>query len=631
MCGVVGYFGEGLGAAPLHALLQSMRERGPDGEGVFHDGALHMGMRRLSIIDLSGGGQPLRSRNNTVVAFQNGEIYNFKQLRRELIASGYAFKTESDTEVLAHGYAAWSIEGLLRRVDGMFALAIYDRSARVLHLARDRMGEKPLYYSAAPGRFGYGSTLLAVAALPWISDGIDRVALDHYLALHYVPGRRTILSDVKQLLPGECLSVTLPELSIRRSRYYEPPLSAPRKVEDEELAAAVESAVVSRMVSDVPLGVFLSGGLDSSIIAANAARHQKEISTFSIGFGTPKHDESPYAAAVAQHIGSKHHGFLFDESAFVRLLPEVARSLDAPIGDQAMLPVYWLSREARQHVSVVLSGEGADEVFGGYGYYRPFAADGVSSRLNSTIDALLGNGCSAANEGRLLRDTPPETISGFPLLTTERERRELLGGAAEDDDSWERGTLAWLSCASCPLQQATAADVATWLPGDLLVKYDRMAMAHSLEGRAPFLAPEVVALGLNLYPQERVAATSKVALRRIASRYLPEEILQRPKQGFVLPMSRWIHQWYTAHEGAATYFQERPFPSLDQSKLIEIAAADLEKGLQRERLQFALMMLVEWWAAFCKRRAALTKQIVDGPAVEGPVPLESHINVDVSL
>jgi asparagine synthase (glutamine-hydrolysing) len=609
MCGIIGYVGEGLGSELLEQLLASMVHRGPDGDGRHHDGPVHMGMRRLSIIDLEHGWQPLHSRDGRVVAFQNGEIYNYRALRIALEAVGFVFKTHSDTEVLAHGYACWGIDGLLERIDGMYAIAIHDRDSHELHLARDRFGEKPLFYASALGRFGYGSTLLSVSSLPWVEDKLDAVALDRYLALHFVAGERSIFAGVRQVLPGERLTVRLDNFTISRSRYYIPPLVEPRKVSDDELCATLEEAVASRLVADVDVGVFLSGGLDSSLVATLASKVNPAISTFSMGFTEANLDESAHAAAVASHVGSTHHTFVFDQDHFTTLLPEVASALDTPIGDQAALPLYWLSREARKHVAVVLAGEGADEVFAGYGYYRQFVQSTKwTDRLGSIGQILLKRQLPRARPPNLLLDPQCMTPSGFPLLTGKDERRRLVGDAAVDAvDIWEHGVLDWLESAHGRLQQATATDIATWLPDDLLVKFDRMAMAHSLEGRAPFLSPQVVALGLALRPTERMANDSKVALRRIARRYLPTNILTRPKQGFVLPLRRWISEWFAAWGGAAAYFRQRPFPGLDSDVMVGLIEADLAEGLHRERMLFAVIMLVEWWHHFAARRVRLRR------------------------
>ena len=596
MCGIAGVIDaeETRVDIVLRAMLDALVNRGPDGEGLYVDGGVALGMRRLSVIDLAHGWQPLTARGGRVLAFQNGEIYNFGELRAALAREGVRFATASDTEVLAQGYERWGIAELLAKVDGMFALAILDRDSRVLHLARDRFGEKPLFYASAPGRFAYGSDLRIVAALPWVPDELDARSLWRYLALHYVPGDATIYRGVSRVLPGERLEISLDAPLPKRVRYYVPPLPASRNVPDDALAAVVERAVASRLVADVPVGVFLSGGLDSSIVAAIAAKHRPGVLTFSMGFRSAEHDESSYARQLASSIGSTHHEFMFDESSFTELLPTVAAALDEPLGDQATLPVYWLAREARQHATVVLSGEGADEVFAGYGYYRAFLR---KRGLAATMQRAFGASREVDTGPSLIDRLRPETPSGFPLLTDIAGRSRLMAIEAPASDAWERGVLAWLSAAQNPLQRATATDLATWLPDDLLVKFDRMAMAVSLEGRAPFLAPELVETALSLATQQRMTADDgKIALRRIAVRWLQNSIPQRRKQGFVLPMREWVRQWIASHGGARHYFSERPVPLLDIEELARVTDEDLAAGVQRERLLFALIMLVEWHA-----------------------------------
>ena len=315
-------------------------------------------------------------------------------------------------------------------------------------------------------------------------------------------------------------------------------------------------------------------------------------------------DSSPTSpsACFSRAIGSRHHQFTFDEASFATLLPVVAAALDEPLGDQALLPVYWLAREARKHATVVLSGEGADEVFAGYGYYAPFApSPGVVTAVKRALGAS-----DPTTATRLVENTPPVTPSGFPLLTDTAGRARLIPDASVSADAWETSLCTWLGGAHDPLQRATAADLATWLPDDLLVKYDRMAMAVSLEGRAPFLEPKLVAAALALPAAERMSGgQSKIALRRIARRWLPERIHARRKQGFVLPMRAWIREWLAARGGPAVYLGAQSIPGLDANELVAIVAADLEAGLQRERLLFALIMLVEWHAAATKRIADL--------------------------
>ena len=606
MCGIVGVVDthQSLPEPLLACMRDVMVHRGPDGAGSFREGHLAMAMRRLAVIDLAHGNQPLTSQDGLVIAFQNGEIYNHAELRRALEADGMSFRTDSDTEVLAQGFARWGIEELLRRVDGMYALAVLDRAARELHLARDRFGEKPLFYAHAPGRFAYASDLRALAILPWVDLTVDATALDRYLALHYVPGEGTIFKGIRRVLPGHRLRVALDEPHPRAFRYHRLELGPARPLADEDLAALVEHAVRSRLVADVPVGVFLSGGLDSSVVAAIAARHRPGIATFSMGFRARDYDESPFARQVAAAVGSRHHHFVFDEQSFRELLPQVARSLDEPVGDQALLPLYWLCREARQHVTVALAGEGADEVFAGYSYYR---------------DAHGGTPLDAAR--RLVRNRTPVTPSGFPLLSDAPERARLCGGASTEGDAWEGDLLAWLDGAGDGLQRATAADLATWLPDDLLVKFDRMAMAHSLEGRAPYLQPALAQAGLRLPPAERMrGGLSKVALRRIAGRWLPPPILERAKQGFILPMESWLRQLFEMQGGPTEYFRTAQVPGLDAAEAAAVVAADLRRGVGRPRLVFALVALAEWHRAFSARMAALRRSAGDARAAAAGHP-----------
>jgi asparagine synthase (glutamine-hydrolysing) len=608
MCGIAGLIDTVKGRVPrglLNCMNEVMITRGPDGDGHYIDGPVAMGMRRLSVIDLDGGWQPFLSRNGDVVAFQNGEIYNHVELRRQLEGHGHRFRSRNDTEVMAHGYTEWGMAGLLERLDGMFAIAILDRQRRQLHLARDRFGEKPLFYAHTGGRFAYASNLLALAALDWVDTAIDARALDRYLALHYVPGDSTIFKAIQRVLPGERLTVAIDDPIPQRNRYYTAALGRPERLSDDDLAEMIEQAVTSRLIADVPVGVFLSGGLDSSLVAAIAAKHQPRISTFSMGFQSAAHDESAYAETVARRVGSTHYHFRFDESSFRQLLPRVAAALDEPVGDQAQLPLYWLCQEARRHVTVALAGEGADEVFAGYEYY-----DGDYIRAGGGRERFKARPVRSPQDGRRLIDlAATATPSGFPLLTNAVERQRLTAAGGAMMDEWEATLFDWLGGAADELQRATATDMATWLPDDLLVKFDRMAMAHSLEGRAPFLSAPLVEAGLRLPAAEkRKGATGKVALRRIARRWLPPAILERPKQGFVLPMGRWLGEWFGSQSSVQDYFLARPVPGLDGREAARLVRHDLAAGVRRERLLFALVLLVEWHQSFVSRRQTLARR-----------------------
>jgi asparagine synthase (glutamine-hydrolysing) len=623
MCGIVGLIDKVTGHVSPH-LLNAMRDvmvrRGPDGEGHYFEGAVGMAMRRLSVIDISGGNQPFFDRTKQIVAFQNGEIYNYRQLRRELIGLGHIFSSQSDTEILAHGFAQWGAEELLRRVDGMYATAILDRKKRELHLARDRFGEKPLFYAHAEGRFAYSSNLLVLATLPWVNDELDPLALERYLALHYVPGSSTIIKAIKRVLPGERLVVSLDDPKPRCSTYYRAPLEQESRISDDDLADIVEEAVESRLVADVPVGVFLSGGLDSSLIAAIAAKKNPNISTFSMGFESAAHDESGYANLVASHIGASHHHFVFNDDSFQFLLPKVASDLDEPVGDQAQLPLHWLCQQAREHVTVALSGEAADEIFAGYSYYRQHvSANGWRTKLK----ALVVDRVSHTAFAQTLIDNPEVTSpSGFPLLTDTQGRDNVLGTKSAKVDEWERNLFTWLDTTKDSLRRATATDLASWLPDDLLVKFDRMAMAHSLEGRAPYLYPRLVECGLKLPQTQKIKGDiSKVALRRIAKRWLPHEILERPKQGFVLPMRTWLINWFAAQGCVYDYFRMRALPGLRGKELADLVTQDLHAGVQRERLLFAIVLLTEWYQSFKAKQYNLARTYRETARSDQPVNL----------
>jgi len=606
MCGILGQVvpdGASVNRARLLAANDRMASRGPDGAGEFLERNVGLAMRRLAVIDVEGGAQPLFARGGEVVAFQNGEIYNHAALARELAGRGARFVTRSDTEVLAHGFDAWGIDGLLDRVDGMFACALLDRRARTLWLARDRFGEKPLFCSRAGGGFAFASSIDALRELVGGTSELDPRALDDYLALHFVPGRRTIFRDVWRALPGELVRVDLATLAVERRRWWTPPAPVPRDASDEELLAELDAAVRSRLIADVPVGVFLSGGLDSSLVAALAARAQGGIATFTMGFGGPGEaagdaDESRHAERVARHVGSTHHRFRFDAGRFAALLPQVAAALDEPVGDPAQLPLHWLCREARRTVTVVLSGEGADELFGGYDYYS--AAAPVLG-LRERIARWRAGGAATADAAgsRLVAHDGGTAPSGFPLVLARAQRRRLLpdvdDGAADDH---EATLLEKLASARDPLQRRSLADAMTWLPDDLLVKLDRMSMAHGLEGRAPYLAPRVAELALALPPARRSTfLRRKVALAAAAAPLLPPEIISRRKHGFVLPMREWLRDHFAAFGSVERWIAERPLPLLDRRALAEFVREALAGGRGRTRALFSLTLLSEWWAA----------------------------------
>jgi asparagine synthase (glutamine-hydrolysing) len=612
MCGIVGVVEarDQVEPARLEVLNGSLAARGPDGDGYYYSacGRLGMAMRRLSIIDLNGGWQPLYSEDRQVVAMQNGEIYNHRELRRQLEGHGHRFATNSDTEVLAHGYEQWGPGGLLARLDGMYALAVYDQRRQELHLARDRFGEKPLYFHSAPGRFIYGSQLLTVASYPGVDRGWDPEGLYWYLALHFVPGDGTVWRGVRKLRPGHWATVDLATGAVRVRRYWRLEERREKVCPPEELLSLLDHAVRSRLIADVPVGLFLSGGLDSSVLAALASRHAPRVATFSMGFTSEAHDERPHAEQVARALGTTHHHFEFDGGSFHRLLPRVVAAMDEPVGDQAMLPLFWLCAEASRSVKVVLSGEGADELFAGYSYY-PTAAGQAAAGWRAWLRRRLrpAPGCD-----RLLLDNNC-TPSGFPLLTGEAERLALLGReTAPDFGGWYPELLRHWQATREPLRRACLVDVETWLAEDLLMKFDKMAMANSLEGRAPYLSPALAEAAFRLPPAQKLtAAENKRLLRRVARDLLPEAISRRAKQGFVLPMRQWLAEYFQRDAGPGLFREVET--GLDGDRAARLVAEDLGRGVGRERLLYALVVLANWSAEARAQVRRLQAALTAGP------------------
>jgi asparagine synthase (glutamine-hydrolysing) len=573
-------------------------------------------MRRLAILDPAHGEQPFESDDGRYVALFNGEIYNHRELRRDLENRGVRFETDCDGEVLPYAFREWGPEEFPRRLDGMFAIVILDRQRRVLHLYRDRYGEKPLFYSNGRERFAFSSQLTTLTLDPSFDFEVDPIALRHYLFLHYVPGPRTVFEQVRRLEPGGHLVVgwdegAEPEIKDWRA-------GAPLIAEIPRLYGSavrgtrrrIEESVRSRLISDVPVGVFLSGGLDSSAVAAAAARSVAKIQTFSVGFEDAELDESPFARAVADHLGADHHHFQFDLDACLSVLDEAMCVLDEPVGDPACLPVLLLSKEARRHVKVVLTGEGADEFFGGYSYY-PDSASGLAPEVGAgagrtgSLLARLGwrtqSRSPAGGSGTFFR-SDNTTPSGFPGLTNASERDRLVPGASSDDEAWSRRLSERLAGISCALRRAQTADIHSWLEGDLLPKLDHMAMAASLEGRAPYLDPRVAEYGLAMPAEWKIDGSGrKRVLRDAVSPWLPKNVIERRKQGFVLPIQKWLVG--PLRERLIDGLSDQRNDGLDAAVARQIALDDLQIGAPRARFLYGLLTYRDWMLAIRERRA----------------------------
>ncbi len=580
MCGICGAVwvdrASALAAKELRAMLDRLAHRGPDDSGEYFDDHAALGFRRLSIIDLSGGHQPLANEDGSVWTVFNGEIYNFPALRRRLEAKGHQLRSKGDTEVLVHLYEdeGTRMFSLLR---GMFALAIWDVRHRTLILARDRMGQKPLIYRHDGQRLLFSSELKGLLALPEgvVPRRVDPIALDHYLTYGYVPQPRTILSGISKLPPASF--AVWHEGTLTVEPYWQPHWNEERRgsIESdvEELQSTLLDAVREQMISDVPLGAFLSGGVDSTIIAGLMQRTSNhQVKTFSIGFRDPEYDETAFAEIAARHLGTEHHSFIVEPKAW-ETLKELSLQFDEPFGDSSALPTWYISRETRRHVTVALTGDAGDELFGGYDRYRALGLTELFQRLPETPRRLLGGTMvrviprSGRSKSRLrklerlfehINDTVVDRYMGWMTTFDEDARIKLYSEGQLDwlaetgaslRDQAEADPVAITTSAFAlafrrdPIARAMVSDLVTYLPGDLLVKVDMASMAHSLECRGPFLDHRVVELAAAIPTNRKIRmrrGRSKVVLKRAFSELLPPVIKTRPKMGFGVPISRWF-------------------------------------------------------------------------------------------
>ena len=604
MCGIAGLLIPGSGdaneiTATLQNMTRSLAHRGPDAEGFWREGEVALGHRRLSILDLSdAGAQPMQSKSGRFVIVFNGEIYNHLDMRRDLAVDGATFdwRGHSDTETLLAGITHWGLDETLQRAKGMFALALWDRSEKRLFLARDRMGEKPLYWGWAGQALVFGSELKALRAHPDCPRDVCRDALAQYLRFMYVPAPRSIHPGLYKLEPGTILTVDgappsrPPEEPIRPGghhgsisvrRYWdlnaEIEASAQNQIEGKGDAVAalgevLGKAVQRQMISDVPLGAFLSGGVDSSaIVALMQAQSARPVQTFTIGFDKTTFDESPYAAAVASHLGTEHtklHVTDADARDVIPLLPDL---YDEPFADSSQIPTYLVSRAARQHVTIALSGDGGDELFGGYNRY--IRGPGLWKRLSKVpkpLRQVSGHAAQALPEkawdmiGVVYNCLSPGSAGVSGLGTKVHRLSERLRLTDSLDDLYRNMASTWIEPetvmagnisetpfqlddplptfgAEDPAMQMMLQDMRSYLPDDILCKVDRAAMGVSLETRTPFLDPDVITLSTRLPMAMKIRdGQGKWALRQVLYQHVPREMIERPKKGFAIPIGIWL-------------------------------------------------------------------------------------------
>jgi asparagine synthase (glutamine-hydrolysing) len=562
MCGIAGVVGEredsSIDHALVHRMCQTIIHRGPDDEGVFVKNGSGLGIRRLSIIDLSGGHQPVFNEDRTIWVVFNGEIYNFCELRYELENRGHRFRTHSDTEVIVHLYEDLGAD-CVKKLRGMFAFALFDERHRRLLLARDRLGKKPLHYAFASGRLYFGSEMKAILAVAPELATINSQALLQYFYFGYIPDPATAFRAIQKLPPGNLLEFEAGEIHLRQ--YWDLPkygTHSPRSEEEclDELEEKLTEAVRLRLISDVPLGALLSGGTDSSTIVAMMARcSTAPVKTFSIGFRDADFDETPYARRVAQEFGTEHHELVLEPNV-VETTQKLARCMEEPFGDSSMLPTYFVASMAREYVTVVLSGDGGDEAFGGYDRYQIH----LQSRSRYHIPQWAGRWYRDQLYSRLPFTVPGRNlmysvslpwsdryIEAVSLMPYQRNFHLLaydFVSAFSDGDDPRNIFREYVNNAPAddPLSRILYLDTKTYLPGDILTKVDRMSMAVSLEARVPMLDHVFLEWVTSLAPKWKMNTRGqKYILTRLAERIgVPREVLHRPKQGFALPLVHWM-------------------------------------------------------------------------------------------
>ena len=569
MCGIVGIL-DIRGARPidreaLRRMNESQHHRGPDEGELYLEPGLGMGHRRLSIIDIATGQQPFRSADGSMTLVFNGEIYNYRTLRDELVAQGHVFRTKSDTEVIMQAYQAWG-EECVHRLRGMFAFALFDRNKQLMFMARDHVGVKPMFYSLLPnGLFVFGSELKSIMSFPELSRELNPRAVEDYFAYGYVPEPNTIYHNAFKLSPGHCITLRIGDTTVQPRRYWDLPFNVqpkrPQQDIERELIERLRECVGSQMESEVPLGAFLSGGVDSSaVVAMMAQQDDKPVQTCSIGFDHPDYDESIYANEVAQRYRTNHFSQIVDQDDY-GLIDTLARLYDEPFADSSAIPTYRVCQLARQRVTVALSGDGGDENFAGYRRYRFAMAeqrvrDKLPLGLRKPVFGALGRLYPKADWApRVLRAKTTfealarDTVEGYfhgvsrmpdrmrDELFSEGFKRRLQGYSAIEvfrDHAANAPT-------DDPLSLIQYLDFKTWLPGDILTKVDRASMAHSLEVRVPLLDHTFVEWASNLPTDIKLGGgEGKYILKKSLEPHLSHDVLYRAKQGFSIPLAAWL-------------------------------------------------------------------------------------------
>ena len=632
MCGICGFFtvdgDEALTENNLKRMTNSLRHRGPNDEGYFFQGNYGIGARRLSIVDIAGGHQPLSNEDCTIWTAYNGEIYNFYKLYEELKLNGHIFKTRCDTEIIVHGYEEWGFKKLLERLNGIFAFCIWDTKSQKLFLARDRLGVKPLYYYFSPNHgFFFASEIKTLLLNDWLDLRICLPALYSYLHFQFVPLEQTLVENIMRLKAGNFLTLDLKKWILTKKQYWNFPShyttdrNCDLKERAEELNNLLRDTIRDQMLSDLPVGAFLSGGLDSSaLVLFMKTVTDYPIQTFSIGFpNDPIHDETAYAYKVAELAKTNHRSITFSPDDILEIFDDFILALDEPVADPASLPTFLLSREASKFVKVVLTGEGADEVFAGYSYYRQFYSSNYEEP--GTKDKNFKKIALEIFRSLILSKISPKhyvsfssPFSGFPYgMGTGEIWRLLLPRFRENDFSQfddfllsiEKKVLGKSNGDLTNLQKALYLDSKLWLPENLLMKLDKMTMYHSLEGRVPFLNHKLVEFVFQLPDWMKIDVSTgfgKKVLREALTPILPDEIIHREKHGFNLP----LHKWFRENLKDLVYetFESRYelLDIFDKRAIKRLLNFHFKLKLNVERPLWILMCLINWFEAIKKIR-----------------------------
>jgi len=621
MCGITGFYDARLDSDSktniLTRMMAAIVHRGPDDSGVYTDDYVALGFRRLSIIDLAAGHQPMANEDGTVWLTFNGEIYNYEELRAGLIERGHRFATNTDSEVILHLFEDYGID-CVKKLRGMFGFTIWDTKTQTLHGARDRFGIKPFYYAQLGDCLLYGSEAKSLLEHPRMKREVNEDSLQHYFTFQFVPDPNTLFKNIYRLPPAHCFSFSGGKMEIKR--YWQLEFRPENKSADyfiEGTKHILTEAVRMHMMSDVPRGAFLSSGVDSSVIAALLRRMEK-LQTFSVGWAEDKYDELPEARQTAELLGTQHNEIRVSGRQFWNAVPHIIWHMDEPVADPAACALYFVAGRASEDITVVLSGEGADEVFGGYGIYREPAEVDKFKRIPSPMRALLRILAQMLPEGvkgkdYIRRATTPlsERYFGNALIFGEDQKDALLHMRKNRRLLPTEITKTYFDQAKHldDISQMQYLDFNTWLSGDILVKADRMTMAHSLELRVPFLDHHVVEFAATIPPHLKIAENmTKYVLRQASRDWLPPAVANRPKRGFPVPTREWMKKDWL-HDVRAALMSPTAEGLINKQYALRLLDEHLAGKKDNSRRLWAILVFQMWHGLYIEQSISASPQV----------------------